>query len=934
MAAESNEEPVWTEQQRREMAAERAAVAEPALTVDLADRPRTPPARVGPSPAATPEAKRMRSVTGAAGPAAAGAGDAPGDAPIEEAPVDLLTPAQWGQHLRADYLHDELNPTIPYNIGGNTDAARHQKEDGTVKEFSELEFFEYAKRLKQDDPTFQSRLNSMVSFTVPVRTGTYAQKAPPFTQVGNENIGIITDNGEFMTHDYFGAMHVVSFGNVFDPAGTPITPKDQPIYYKSGENPNIYIDLQQFGFAPERIRGVWVADISGGKYVRSAWVNGEYQVLDPMTAPGGNATKETIPAAVRPNIPSTDLYNRDWVARNLPIPKTINVVGGLYASIGTSASDNKKIGKTLGDTMIVASAMSDFIRYDLSGNPFVPNVFYGANNRDGWKDLNKDSLTYYGGRIPQLLAVKTGDILCAVRAIFKNVPVIFERKETKTKPRHIECYPSKLSEEQIRSSIPVLYDKLILDVGTRYTNLIQKFQEMLVTGSEPAQLNTGYSLFRPNDYGTWSAWRDTRADVTQRLRAALVVQRIISTLTDLKEKVEAYFKSEKNKVLPRRRERVEADLIPLDELFRRYRISAQEMLALTPQTDETVRYEEADNPDRRFMRLIIPITRISKEGIEGPTEIYLYSAFRAIHETENDERLAENPYWKVFDERFPLRREGGMRGGAVTDKEYGEVINEHLLIPDLSDDLVSDTIKLNETVIDNTGDNDNPFLLPADSVPMTMAFVEYCTGVPPIESLNRLDRLCNNANNGYVMENSMLRTIKYEFERMMYDYLVLEDIPISGSGGGAQRTVPPPTPIDILWFNAFTSHINNKNEIMYRQRDDRIRFDYIETGLVKKLGEYLRGTPPSRKVEVTSTVSSPGQNPKALTFTPAGRGPTERGSDPRPSARVSELLTMAPGSTDVSGDESREQTQTGTGHKTPRRKNRKSTYRLQKKHRK
>jgi hypothetical protein len=899
------------------------------------------------SGSATPErgALRARLDLGAAG-----AGEPPRR---REAKRDLLTLAQWGQHLRADYRHDKLRPDTPYNIGGNSDEAKYQKGD-VIKEFCEEEFFNYAKGLFHANAEFQARMNAVVKFTLPTFTGTYKKKVPDFTDIRNENIGVVTDNGEFITHTYLGAMHVVTFGNIVDPAGTPIARKDKPIYYEPlpTEN-NIYIDLQQFGFNPEVMRGVWIAEVLGGTQLRSAWVNNIYQVLDPIA----KRSTITIDEPINSNLPSVE-----WSRTRIPGFKRINIPGGYYASKETAGSDYEKIGKTLGDTMIVASAMPEFIRYDLPENPRVPNPFYGAKKESGWTQLNSSpDQQYYGGKVPQLLAIKTSDILNAARGVFKNVPTILERVKPKDMLISLECYPPSLTSEQLRDSIPFLYTNLIADVNTNYNNLIKKFQDMLEEDGNAVK--TGYGLFRPNDT-TWIAWRDTERDRGKRQRAAVVVRRIIDTLEYLKGKVAAYFASKK---LSKRRR-------PGEESLREYNQDAQDMLALTPQTDETLRYEEADRSDRRFMRMIIPITRIPKGGVE-PTEIYLYSAFRAIHDTDTREGLSGNPHWRVFDQRFPpppAPAEGGGRGGGAIVVDYENVLNDYVLSPPLSGVIAEPSIRVNGEEIGRMGTNLDSFSFPADSVPITMAFIDYYhTDFPnPIICLNILHRLYKHPDNESIMENSMLKTIENEFERMIDNYRIL--IPIDGAvggGGAARRVVPDPIAIDILCFNKFTCHINSKNEVMYRGVDDRIRFDYMKDRLNEQIEREIAAITAAAAAAagVATTAAErrtppPGVRPPfGAVFTPdaaaaaaaaaaeSGRAeerapgvvaeilgsaaPAAPGGTPGPRGPTSALARMLSGLPDESGSGSQSATQRlPGGDRTPRRrKNRKSTYRLKKK---
>jgi len=232
-----------------------------------------------------------RAAVPAVAPGGAAAGDAPAAAefPNITAPDSLLTYAEWGQHLRADYRHDKLNPDPPYNIGG--DNAVKSLGNGRTKEFCESEFFDYARVLPaiENNAEFQARMKAVVEFKIPRSTDEF-KPIPTLDIIENGRIGIVMDAGTNITRD-LGAKNVITFGMCIDPASSPISRKRSPIYYEPDER-HFYIDLEGFGFDKEVIRGIWIADIIDGRKVKTAWVVGplfpgdgsgtDYRLYDPM----------------------------------------------------------------------------------------------------------------------------------------------------------------------------------------------------------------------------------------------------------------------------------------------------------------------------------------------------------------------------------------------------------------------------------------------------------------------------------------------------------------------------------------------------------------------------------------------------------------------------------------------------------------------------
>jgi hypothetical protein len=623
----------------------------------------------------------------------------------------------------------------------------------------------------------------------------------------------------------------------------------------------------------------------------------------------------------------------------------MNQVSGLYASIKGTAGprdvgkQNKMIGKTLGDTMIVASAMSHFLRYDINpaNPPSAPNPFYGANRAIGWKNYGtNDGQTYYTKRnaqgrdvptFPLQIAVKTSDILNAVRAIFKNVPTILQKLDTGDRPRHFEFFPGAVADVEIAAQLPVLYGRLIGDVVERYDKLIAEFEDTVEDTVAGDILKDGYSRFQPEHGRGFRFFRDGDIDAVtgRRRRAAEFIVQIMNTLGAMRNETVRYFQG-------RARE-------PTVE---QYREDIQEMLQRCPQTDTVVRYKEGNEV---LMKFIIPVQRSPR-----PKEIHLCALFKSI----DTEGVAGGPLMQTFQEHFPLIGGGGAAGAAVdapmaggARDTYLSLLNEYIeaLTPPEDDRLARRVplVQLNLATLNAVDEGHNPFLLPADYTPLTCAFVRYTNELDPTISLNRLHRLYSHKNNGYIMDNPILEMFETEFERLL-------------GTSAIQITAGPvetPTQTDILWFNAFTCHVNHENT-MISPRGDDIDFNVLEEGFRGILEPPLRVNAAAAAAGAVAPVAgTPGQSRAPA----SGRGDeaTARalavvgevsGAEARPvagtpgrgnaSGGFARMLSLAgtgaavPAAAGVPVPEETEELE--GGNRTPRRrKNRKSTYRLKKK---
>jgi hypothetical protein len=348
-----------------------------------------------------------------------------------------------------------------------------------------------------------------------------------------------------------------------------------------------------------------------------------------------------------------------------------------------------------------------------------------------------------------------------------------------------------------------------------------------------------------------------------------------------------------------------------------------------------VRYKEGNEV---LMKFIIPVQRSPR-----PKEIHLCALFKSI----DTEDVAGGPLMQTFQEHFPLIGGGGAMGragdapmaGGARDT-YLILLNEYIeaLTPPKDDrpERVP-LVQLNLATLNAVDEGHNPFLLPADYTPLTCAFVRYTNELDPTISLNRLHRLYSHKNNGYIMDNPILEMFETEFERLL-------------GTSAIQITAGPvetPTQTDILWFNAFTCHVNHENT-MISPRGDDIEFNVLEEGFRRIL------EPP---LQVDPAAAAAGAAPPAM-GTPGQQRAPSSGIGEEAAARASGVVGEVSGapvggtpgrgfvrmlSLDGTGAPAQAAPASGQasgpatlplpgGNRTPRRrKNRKSTYRLKKK---
>lgn len=368
----------------------------------------------------------------------------------------------WAHHLRQDILHDNL-VDVSYADATPSPAGAEGGEGGTYK---------FLVDLAQADPNFSARRSKLFSFSINKGTESFQNwKSPRLYEAGNDRIGIVQDAGKFIT-GLLGAQNVVTFGHVLDPAGTPIDPKSKPILFLPPLGTHVDIQLQQFGFNPAIIPKISIGNFTAGTVTCTWDYNG--RTLDAV------AKREVV--AGTPLLP-----------KQINNPRTENA--GFFVSRADATGEGNlagiadlrpyKIGKTLGDTLLVASAMQTF-----GGGVVNPFCGIGPVAQAGaWQGFGAGAPAV--APVPTILALKTGDRLNHLRAILKDVPSILEKPATAGRGRLFEFFPGNVDEALLLETLRASVTALPAEVDRRYTQLINQFRAAAPAGV----LNADYAQF-------------------------------------------------------------------------------------------------------------------------------------------------------------------------------------------------------------------------------------------------------------------------------------------------------------------------------------------------------------------------------------------------------------------------------------------------------
>jgi hypothetical protein len=409
----------------------------------------------------------------------------------------------WAFHLTQDILHDDLGDTQYAMVPPALPAGARGGEGGTY------DFL--VGRASAQDPNFGARQSKLLSFSINKGTETFQQWNPPTLYgANNASVGIVQDAGKFITK-LLGAQNVITFGHVLDPAGTTVDPKTDPILYIPPPAQNAaVIKLEQFGFKPEILSSIDIRDFTAGT-VKCVW---QYK---------GVATDAISTRAVVARTP--------LMAKQLNNPRTENA--GFFVSRADAMGKGNlargidllpyKIGKTLGDTLLVASAMPSF------AGP-VRNPFYGPGGvAAGWQRFGPAPPGAGAVVVPRVLMLKTGDKLNHLRAILKDVPSILEKPAAGGKGRMFEFFPGVVAEADIIAALQAALTGLPDIVRGRYDTLIASFRTLSPLGGAFNVANARFTTGEPS------------IDATSTRSAGIVIDKICEQLEFVRDHIAGIF---------------------------------------------------------------------------------------------------------------------------------------------------------------------------------------------------------------------------------------------------------------------------------------------------------------------------------------------------------------------------------------------------------
>lgn len=511
---------------------------------------------------------------------------------------------QMGYHLYADVHHDFDSAGPPfYNTGaGNVDAL-FKNEDDTVRYFREQSIATDLFRERD------ARLSSKIVFTVPAKTGTFQTWSPPVLWAGgNGEIGIVQDAGEKITLP-LGAQNVLTFGSILDPAGKPNKQPDAPIWYNPGRNATVTIPLDMFGFEPTVIRAIEIHDLTAG-LVKAAFVvpNNAGGVVRWDAVSMRKLTDGGPPQGQKP-LNQTESADAGFFT-SIAGANTVSILGRTQQADGPP-DYFFKIGKTLGDAMLVASCMSNYAG--------TPNPFYGVGADAGWRSWLGNNPPVERSP-PQTLVLKTGDRLNHLRANLLGVGSILEQQASKQRAtKQYEYIPAVVSDDAIRASIRRGYDKMIEDATTRYNDLASSFLRCIVgSGSGAPGLVDGATSFTGEEV--------VKSNLG-KTRVVALLQEIANSLAVVRDEVVGWIRARPGYV-----EMVGAGTMSVDKLRGEYNSDAEVLTRMVPSTTEVL-YTKG-RPAQTMMKIKIVVRQGSPlYPTLPPLDISLWNAFRKLNDT-------------------------------------------------------------------------------------------------------------------------------------------------------------------------------------------------------------------------------------------------------------------------------------------------------------
>ena len=378
-----------------------------------------------------------------------------------------------GYHLLSDTIHDFKGDALIYNIKG-TDAATQVGATSTSEDQTVRFFLEGPGAALIND--LAARQADAVTFTVPDKTASFDNWKPPLLYpAGNDHIGIIQDAGEYIT-TRIGSKNVLAFGSILDPAGKPNHPAHEPIWFEPEGQNQVEIPLNLFGFDADVVRTIGISGLTAGT-VKAAFGKPDGTYIDavamspPLPEIGGGKAKPLN----NTKIEKAGFFTSIEKASNLP--EQLDAAGITNPARAALLGDYRKfffIGKTLGDAMLVASAMPAF-------GEGIPNPYFnvaGSATVGTWKTW----ITQAPIAAPDILILKTGDRLNWLRAILFNVGAIYEdQAKGGRKTKQYKYFPGTADPVQIRAALLADFDTMKTTVQTRYADLVKSMESLIAT---------------------------------------------------------------------------------------------------------------------------------------------------------------------------------------------------------------------------------------------------------------------------------------------------------------------------------------------------------------------------------------------------------------------------------------------------------------------
>lgn len=575
-----------------------------------------------------------------------------------------------GYHVYGDIKHDFGTPAKPaefYNYNGVNAVARAgatgTSEDAVVDFFMKGAGTQFVNNLA-------ARKAGEIVFTVPEKTANFQKWIPPLLyQGGNDKIGIIQDAGEFITQR-IGAKNVITFGSILDPAGKPVAPYQDPIWYDPGADTTLVIPLEPFGFDSNIISALRITKLTAGT------VNATYILKD---------GKEIDAVAMNPPAPAV----KDGKGKR--INKTEVEFSGFFTSIDkvskieeqlslagiTDKNVQKKlktdnlvyfyIGKTLGDASLVASGLPDFHKNDMV-EPKIPNPYYGIGN-PGWKNWVSGASV----QSPTILALKTGDRLNHIRAIIMDLPSIYEQQAKGGKLKEYVFFPGIGDPEAVKKALLDDFDKIRRSAYERYRDLWFNLETLL--DESGTKIKKEYTSFAPGG-------AKVITKPMGELLAAKLINQVMDTLLKVEgEKVNGICGTILNWV--DKRKETAKTISNNAQLRDYYEQTLQITNSCLPQTT-SISVNKIKQEPYLLSKLIVANVPQKNEDwpIHASLDISLRNAFDSLNgaqintDDEYDRRLVGKDIMNRFFSRIIGQQGGGMKGGAETPLDITATIEE------------------------------------------------------------------------------------------------------------------------------------------------------------------------------------------------------------------------------------------------------------------